>query len=384
MIASHDNYFIVLESLCKLAEQLLPNSVASIMMINQASGRMSVLSAPSVPQVGHDALSNLKPGIHGGSCGNAVFHNEAQYVSNTFTDSRWKDLSQIAVDFNLCSCWSMPIRDDKNNAIGSFALSSFEHRSPSLFHKKLLEVGASIVNIVLKNKDIEQKLTLFSSAMENASDGMIITNEENNIIEVNQSFLDTYGYKKEDILGLNPKIFSSHKNTKEIYADMWKSIKETTKWAGELVNKDANGKEIIQWISISTMKEQDTYLAIFTDLTEIRTVQAELAKEKNELKKLSLAVEQSHSMIMIIDVEDNIEYVNHAFLDFFDEYKSIDDVKKENLKISRKFEKYDKVSYITGNEVDGISWIDYVKEHPNEVFNVAIKKDDTLLSLIHI
>ena len=129
MIASHDNYFIVLESLCKLAEQLLPNSVASIMMINQASGRMSVLSAPSVPQVGHDALSNLKPGIHGGSCGNAVFHNEAQYVSNTFTDSRWKDLSQIAVDFNLCSCWSMPIRDDKNNAIGSFALSSFEHLS---------------------------------------------------------------------------------------------------------------------------------------------------------------------------------------------------------------------------------------------------------------
>ncbi len=378
MIASHDNFFLILESLCKLAEQLLPNSVASIMMINPHTGRMSVLSAPSVPQVGHDALSNLKPGIHGGSCGNAVFHNEPQFVSNTFKDSRWKDLNQLAIDFNLCSCWSMPIRNDKYNAIGSFALSSFEHRSPSSFHKKLLEVGASIVNVVLKNKDIEQKLTLFSSAMEHASDGILITSEENNIIEVNQSFLDTYGYQKKDILGLNPKIFSSNKNNHEIYVDMWKSIKETTKWAGELVNKDAHGNEVIQWVSISTMPEQDMYLAIFTDLTEIRNVQSELAKEKNELKKLSLAVEQSHSMIMIIDTNDTVEYINHSFLNFFDEYNSIGDIQKKDLKISSKFEEYDNKSYVTSANINGIQWLDYIKSHPNEVFKVAIKKEDNL------
>ena len=158
MLAYHGDYQDILDTLCSLAEKLLPNSVASIMLKDEQTGLMSVLSAPSIPQAGHDALSNLKPGPGGGSCGNAVFKAEAQYVLNTFKDERWIDLKKVAVDYNICSCWSMPVKDNKNNTIGTFALSSFEHRSPAPFHKKLLETAAYIVNIVLKNRDIEEQI----------------------------------------------------------------------------------------------------------------------------------------------------------------------------------------------------------------------------------
>ncbi|ADN09398.1 sensor domain-containing diguanylate cyclase [Sulfurimonas autotrophica] len=157
-LALYHNYDDILQHLCLLTEQLLPNSVASIMLVNKKTGLMSVLSAPSIPESGWKALENLKPGPGGGSCGNAVFRNKPQYVLNTFKDERWVDLRKVAFDFNLCSCWSMPIVDENNKAIGSFALSSFEHRLPAPFHKKLLETAASIVNIVLKNKEIENKL----------------------------------------------------------------------------------------------------------------------------------------------------------------------------------------------------------------------------------
>lgn len=155
LIATGKNEQIVLSTLCQMAEKLLPNSVASIMLLNPENGLMSVISAPSIPEVGHNALAGLKPGTGGGSCGNAVFHNEPQYVKDTKTDARWSDLRHIAYDFNLCSCWSMPIRDRNKKAIGSFALSSFEHRSPSDFHKRLLEICAFIVNIVLTRSDYE-------------------------------------------------------------------------------------------------------------------------------------------------------------------------------------------------------------------------------------
>ncbi|WP_432470812.1 EAL domain-containing protein [Amphritea sp. HPY] len=157
-VATNIDHLVVLNSLCKMAEGLLPNSVASIMLQDQSTGLLSVLCAPSVPQQGIDALKNLQPGAEGGSCGNAVFHNEPIYVTDTFTDSRWNDLRQIAYDFNLCSCWSMPIRNEVGKPIGSFALSSFEHRAPSTFHKRLLDVGASIVNIVLAKYTQEQQL----------------------------------------------------------------------------------------------------------------------------------------------------------------------------------------------------------------------------------
>jgi len=152
MVADGEHQDTILISLCKLGESLLPNSVASVMIKDENTGLMSVVSAPSIPQKGHDALQNLKPGPGGGSCGNAVYRNEPQYVQDTFTDERWTGIRDIANDFNLCSCWSMPIRTKEGEAIGSFALSSFEHREPSAFHKMLLEVSAFIVGVVLRRE----------------------------------------------------------------------------------------------------------------------------------------------------------------------------------------------------------------------------------------
>jgi len=152
MVAEGHNRDAILISLCQLSESLLPNSVASVMIKDERTGLLDVICAPSVPQEGHDALHNLKPGPGGGSCGNAVFRNQPQYVKDTFTDERWEDIRHIARDFNLCSCWSMPIRTKEGEAIGSFALSSFEHREPSSFHKMLLDVSAFIVAVVLRRE----------------------------------------------------------------------------------------------------------------------------------------------------------------------------------------------------------------------------------------
>jgi len=152
MVADGEHQDLILISLCQLSESLLPNSVASVMMLDDKTGLMSVLAAPSIPEEGHNALKNLQPGPGGGSCGNAVFRNQPQYVLDTFKDERWTGIRQIAHDFNLCSCWSMPIRTKEGKAIGSFALSSFEHRAPSAFHKMLLDVSAFIVGVVLRRK----------------------------------------------------------------------------------------------------------------------------------------------------------------------------------------------------------------------------------------
>jgi len=263
----------ILGSLCTLTEALLPNSVASIMMLDDTTGLMSVLSAPSIPKEGHDALLNLKPGSGGGSCGNAVFSNTPQFVEDTFNDERWSDIRHIAYDFNLCACWSMPIRNEKNSAIGSFALSLFEHRSPSSFHKKLLESAASIVSIVLKNKSNEKRIQLFSVAMQNASEGMIITDKDNKIIEVNHAFEKIYGYKEAEVINKNPSIFASGKQTSSFYKKMWEKVNKYSKCSGEIVNRRSDGSLFTQWMSISAIHDENgdiqNYLAVFSDLTEL-------------------------------------------------------------------------------------------------------------------
>lgn len=325
MLASHYETTKILSKLCSLAESLLPNSVASIMLRDTKTGLMSILCAPSIPTASHVVLANLKPGPNAGSCGNAVFRNEPQYIKNTFEDAKWEDLRQVAIDFNICSCWSMPIRNKEKEPIGTFALSSFEHRSPNPFHKKLLETGSSIVSIVLQNEDVEKRIKLFSNAMQNTADGMIITNEKNEIIEINGAIKEIYGYTKEELIGKNPKILASKTHDKEFYQQMWDDINIHSKWSGEIVNIKKDGSLITQWMSITALHNENNdalnYLAIFTDLTELKEAQKKsqyLAEHdtltnlynKNYLEKILST--PSKKTLIILNI-NNFSYINTAY-----------------------------------------------------------------------
>ena len=315
----------ILDRLCALAETLLPNSVASIMFKDQKTGLMDMIHAPSVPSVATERFKELKPGPGAGSCGNAVYKNEPQYIKNTFKDEKWTDLREVAYDFNICSCWSTPVRDENGNAIGTFALSSFEHREPSTYHKILLDTCANIVSIVLKNAFNEQRIQLFTQSMENAKEGVIITDHNNNIIEVNRAFREIYGYTEEEVLGKNPSILSSGKHDKAFYEDMWSHILEQGHWSGEIVNKVKDGRSIVQWMSISLIENEDgsrNYLAIFSDITELKEAQKkasylayhdQLTGLENKSKLLQQLYQNEDEVTFIhLDI-NNFNYINTAY-----------------------------------------------------------------------
>lgn len=324
LLAVGDNEQEVLARLCEMAEQLLSNSVASIMILDTASGLMNVISAPSIPPVGHEVLHGLKPGPGGGSCGNAVFRNEPQFVVDTKTDERWVDIRHIAFDFNLCSCWSMPIRNSQKEPVGSFALSSFEHRSPSSFHKRLLEICAFIVNVVLKRSEYEMQinennhdLELLETAVKHATDGMLITDKNNNIIKVNNAFLQTIGYDLNDVIGHNPRLFASGYHDHNFYTQMWTTLIQEKHWSGEIWNKRASGEVFLEWISISAVPnssgEIENYLAVFSDLSPLRKSQEkafklayydQLTGLPNRQKIISDIEEKKPTVCVIFNIDD--------------------------------------------------------------------------------
>ena len=115
-------------------------------------------AAPNLPEAAIEALNGLIPGENAGSCGTAVFTAEAQFVCRTLNDKRWKGFAEFVRDFSVLACWSMPIKNSKGEAIGSFALSSFHEREPSEFHYLLLETAAQLTSIILRREKEELKL----------------------------------------------------------------------------------------------------------------------------------------------------------------------------------------------------------------------------------
>lgn len=331
-VARNADYRAVIDQLCLMAQALLPNSVASV-MIKDAAGLLNVLAAPAVPEEGVAALNGLKPGKGGGSCGNAVYTNEPVYVRDTFTDSRWSDIRHIAYDFNLCSCWSMPVCNDKGEAVGSFALSSFEHRAPSAFHKRLLEIGAFIVSVVLTRHEQElslaanrKRLELMGRALSQSTEGVLVTDRENRIVETNRAFEIITGFYSAEVRGQNPRILSSGKHDAGFYQSMWQSLMERGRWSGEVINRRRDGREFTQWMSLSVIRDEageiQNYVAVFNDLTELKEGQRRLvhALEYDQLTglpnkaRLNLSLQKGgeEQGLLLVNV-DNFSFINTAY-----------------------------------------------------------------------
>lgn len=158
-VVQHHNYQSTLNRLCTLAEDLLSDSMASIMLFDDQRTSLVVRAAPTIPLKAIEALNGLKPGPNAGSCGTAVFREEPQFVCDTSSDPCWGNdaLQSFAEEFNIRACWSMPIRVG-SQVVGSLALSSFEKRKPSEFQRMLLETGAFLAGIVLEREREQQRL----------------------------------------------------------------------------------------------------------------------------------------------------------------------------------------------------------------------------------
>ena len=154
--ASSDDHASLLDKLCLLAEQLVPESAASVMTYSPDEKTLYVRAAPSLPREAAIALNGLELGE--GSCGNAVLHDREMYVCNTGEDQRWENIREYAEFFNVGACWSSPIHNSHHQVIGTFALSSFETRTPDNFQRKLLNICASIATFIFEREEFIREL----------------------------------------------------------------------------------------------------------------------------------------------------------------------------------------------------------------------------------
>jgi diguanylate cyclase (GGDEF)-like protein/PAS domain S-box-containing protein len=272
LVVLGNDYKAICEKVCLLMEQLLDNAVATVMLLDKERHCMNVFAAPSVPEECIRQLNGLRPGPGAGSCGNAVFRQEPVFIESTLNDPRWENIRQLAIDFNILSCWSMPIRSKGDECIGSFALSSFEHRLPSVFHRKLLEIGSFIVGIALEQQKMNEQLYLSSKVFENSTEAILIADAGKIIISINKALHKITGYAEEEVIGKPISIVTSIRHGSNFFQKIWQSVKQHNHWQGEVWNRHKQGREYPAWFNIIPVRSKDGlisyYLINFSDITD--------------------------------------------------------------------------------------------------------------------
>ena len=114
------------------------------------------------------------------------------------------------------------------------------------------------------------------------------TDTKGKIIYASEAFCKISGYTKDELLGHNHNIVRHPDMNKELYIDLWKSIKSDNTWRGEIKNKKKDGS--FYWVDVVITPEHDIdgtligYSAVRQDITAQKEVE-ELSKKLEEKVK---------------------------------------------------------------------------------------------------
>lgn len=117
----------------------------------------------------------------------------------------------------------------------------------------------------------QDKLSVQSEVFNSTGQGILVTDRSGKINAVNPAFTKLTGYSEEEVLGKNPSVLKSGRQTPAFYQAMWSEIMEHGSWQGEIWNRRKNGEEYLELLTINAVKDESgdivQYVGTFSDIT---------------------------------------------------------------------------------------------------------------------
>lgn len=172
----------------------------------------------------------------------------------------------------------------------------------SLMHTDagILILGLAI-DISARKAD-EASLRRAALIYQNSSEGMVVTDQDGVVIDVNSAFENITGYSAAEILGKRLNALSAGRHTKDFYVNMWAEIDKTGSWSGDIWNMRKTGEEFVEHLKINTIYNEDgsvhSRIGLFSDVTEKRRQEASIWRQANydSLTKLPNRLMFHHSL----------------------------------------------------------------------------------------
>ena len=129
-------------------------------------------------------------------------------------------------------------------------------------------------------KRTREQLRLLANVFEHSGEAIVVTDAQNRIVSINESFTRLTGYSDAEVRGQNPRILSAGRTSHAEYEDMWSSINAKGGWQGEIWDKRKDGSCYPKWLTISTLHDEQGrithYIGSFTDISERKDAERQI------------------------------------------------------------------------------------------------------------
>lgn len=138
----------------------------------------------------------------------------------------------------------------------------------------------AIARDVTAQKAAERQLKLSAGVFTSANEGIMITDPDGVIVDVNAAFTAITGYEREDVTGKNARVLQSGRHDKAFYHDMWECLTTQGSWRGEIWNKARDGRIYPEMLTISAVQSADgataNFVGLFSDISAMKDHEREL------------------------------------------------------------------------------------------------------------
>ncbi len=163
----------------------------------------------------------------------------------------------------------------------------------------------AIIRDISSRKRADEQMRLQGAALEATVNSVVITDPLGTIEWVNPAFCRITGYEKTEVIGQNPRVLKSGRQSLEYYAEMWRTVSAGRSWSGEFVNCRKDGTPYTESVTITPVKDETGkiahYIAIKQDISALKKSLAELESAHAELeaknRALDAALVDSHAAL---------------------------------------------------------------------------------------
>jgi len=132
-------------------------------------------------------------------------------------------------------------------------------------------------------KRLEIEISMMSHALKNVSESLSVFDLNGNIIFVNDSFIHTYGYPKEELIGQSINKFHPSTHPRQIFKGIIeKTLKDS--WEGELVARRKNGEQFSIYVRTSAVEDENgepiVIVSVARDITEKKLLEDQLRQSQ--------------------------------------------------------------------------------------------------------
>ncbi|MFI9651493.1 bifunctional diguanylate cyclase/phosphodiesterase [Guyparkeria halopsychrophila] len=246
-----------------------------------------------------------------------------------------------------------------------------------------------VVTDIHDRHQIEQHERLMAKVIENTREGVVITDRNQKIIEVNPAFTELTGYSAEEVIGKTPDLLASGQHDRDFYDRMWKALEHDGHWQGEVWNRRRNGEIFPEILSISTVTDREGnithYVGLFVDISREKESESKLdyLAHHDALTGLPNRLMMMARLEQLVDLARREDSLLAVLMVDLDRFKDVNDslghavgdqlLIKVSERLRDRFGKTDTIARFGGDEfamaITGIDTATEVGDIANEVIN---------------